>query len=46
MENETSKPVDRINLELLEATLRKDGWTFNATDYIIEAVREYMRKHS
>lgn len=27
-----------INLTLLEDTLRKDGWTMNATDFILDAV--------
>lgn len=43
-DNESGKPVDRINLVLLEETLRKDGWTFNATDFIVEAVRQYMKE--
>lgn len=43
-DNESGKPVDRINLALLEETLRKDGWTFNATDFIVEAVRQYMKE--
>jgi len=32
--------ADRINLELLEETLRNDGWTMNATDFIVDAVKE------
>lgn len=43
-DNESGKLPDRINLVLLEETLRKDGWTFNATDFIVEAVRDYMRR--
>lgn len=41
---ELEKKKDKIYLVELERTLRDDGWTMNATDLIIEAVKTYQEK--
>lgn len=39
-ERSENREREIINSKLLEETLRKDGWTMNATDYILDAVKE------
>lgn len=32
--------AERINMELLEESLRQTGWTMNATEFVLNAVKE------
>lgn len=38
--------ADKIDEGLLAETLRKDGWTMNATEYILEAVNAYGKRRT